>query len=119
MSRSLLKLLPCISSRKTDFPVFLGKDQISALDLFNCEIMNFKIQLFATLKTSLGRSGIEIKIAASSTVADLVDQLVDQYPLIGPLIRTSLVAVNHEFAAADQILLPGDEIALFPAVSGG
>jgi molybdopterin converting factor small subunit len=81
--------------------------------------MNFKIQLFATLKASLGHSYVEIDIAASSTIADLVDQLADQYPSISPMLRVSLVAVNREFAAADQILLPGDEIAIFPAVSGG
>jgi len=97
----------------------LGKDQISEFDLFDGEIMIFKIQLFATLKASLGRSGVKVDIAASSTVADLVDKLAGQYPSIDPLIRTSLVAVNQEFAAADQILFPGDEIALFPAVSGG
>jgi len=81
--------------------------------------MNFKIQLFATLKSSLDRSAVEVEIASSATVANLVDHLADQYPSISPLLKTSLVAVNQEFAAADQILQSGDEIALFPAVSGG
>lgn len=81
--------------------------------------MNFKIQLFALLKSSLDSSSVEVDLPESSTVADLVDQLADQYPSASPLLRTSLVAVNQKFAAADQVLYPGDEIAIFPPVSGG
>lgn len=83
------------------------------------EMMIINVQLFATLKASLGRSTVEIEIGESSTVSDLVDLLSEQYPAAGPLIRSALVAVNHEFVVADQILHPDDEIAIFPAVSGG
>lgn len=81
--------------------------------------MIFKIQLFATLKASTGLSSVELELTDSATVADMVNGLTERFPSISPLLTTSLVAVNHEFAAADQLLFAGDEIALFPAVSGG
>ncbi len=81
--------------------------------------MILNIQLFATLKANTGLSSVNIELAESATVTDLMDSMREDFPSISPLLKSSLVAVNHEFAAADQVLNPGDEIALFPAVSGG
>ncbi len=81
--------------------------------------MIFKIQLFATLKAHTGLSWVNVELSESATVADLLKCLAEDFPSIGPLLKSTLVAVNHEFAAADLPLSPSDEIALFPAVSGG
>ncbi len=81
--------------------------------------MIFNVQLFSTLKASTGLSSVKVELTESATVADLMNCLAEQFPSISPLLASTLVAVNHKFAAADQFLSPGDEIALFPAVSGG
>lgn len=81
--------------------------------------MIYKIQLFATLKATTGLSSVNIELAESATVADLMESMTEDFPSISPLLKSSLIAVNHAFAASDQVLNPGDEIALFPAVSGG
>jgi molybdopterin synthase catalytic subunit len=42
-----------------------------------------------------------------------------EVPSIGPLVKMVRVAVNEEFAAPDQRVRAGDEVALIPPVSGG
>jgi molybdopterin synthase catalytic subunit len=81
--------------------------------------MNVRIKLFATLKDRAGASHIEIDLPDESTVATLLDRLAVAYPKIAPSLPTSLVAVNQEFAFGSTLIRSGDEIALFPPVSGG
>lgn len=75
------------------------------------------VLLFALYADAYGRPRIEVPLAAKSTVADLVTQLRDGYR--AQLPPRPLVAVNQEYAAYDQVIEPGDEIALIPPVAGG
>jgi molybdopterin synthase catalytic subunit len=52
-------------------------------------------------------------------VQDLLDELSTRFTELAPALPTALVAVNKQFAFADTPLQPGDEVALFPPVSGG
>ena len=56
-------------------------------------------------------------LAPQSTVADLVTRLRDGHP--AELPPRPLVAVNREYATYDQVIEPGDEVALIPPVAGG
>lgn len=58
-------------------------------------------------------------VASARTVADLRRELVALSPALSELVSVSRVAVNHEFAADEQELREGDELALIPPVSGG
>lgn len=62
----------------------------------------------------------ETLAAASPLAADqLWAEILRRHPdlaLLRPVIR---LARNGEFAAADTVFQPGDEIALIPPVSGG
>jgi molybdopterin converting factor subunit 1 len=53
-----------------------------------------------------------------STVAELKSWLYAQYPSLLQL-RSLMVAVNKVYAGDGDSLLPGDEIAVIPPVSGG
>ncbi|MCA9997029.1 MAG: molybdenum cofactor biosynthesis protein MoaE [Anaerolineales bacterium] len=79
----------------------------------------FTIKLFATMKDKAGRPAITVDVAAPLTVAELLADIGKNYPALRPALGTVLVAVNRAFAFGETIISEGDEIALFPPVSGG
>ncbi|KAF0110337.1 MAG: molybdopterin converting factor subunit 1 [Chloroflexi bacterium] len=81
--------------------------------------MKLNIRLFAAIKARAETSQLSIEISEPATVSDLLDELFRQYPTIQPFVQTVLVAVNQEYVNRSQLINPGDEIALFPPVSGG
>lgn len=93
--------------------------------------MEFEVRLFATLKDRAGSEWITVAVdpavepeaeTAKTTavnVKTLLAAISAAYPALKPALKTSLVAVNKSFAFADTLIKPGDEIALFPPVSGG
>jgi len=74
---------------------------------------------FATLRDRAGARREKVQLPDSATVSDLKDQLAGQHPDLLTSLGTVLVAVNQEFALEDEVLADGDEVALFPPVSGG
>lgn len=81
--------------------------------------MEVRIRLFATLKDRLGREVIGVQVPEGASVADLLQAVAQAYPALRPYLPSAIVAVNHEFAFPEDRLRPGDEVALFPPVSGG
>ena len=85
--------------------------------------MKVKVLLFANLREQVG-TGVEVVDLpdSASTVAGLRLHLMKR----GGAWQSALsdmkvvrVAVNHDMAAANAPLNPGDEIAFFPPVTGG
>ena len=81
--------------------------------------MKLTIRLFTTLKDRAGKPHIEIELPDSSSVEQLLTAVAADYPTLAPAIPTALVAVNKAFASPHTPLQAGDEVALFPPVSGG
>lgn len=78
--------------------------------------MHVRVRLFAMLRERAGSSELELELPEGARVrdalaADAVAALADGLPLV--------MAVNREYADAEQPLSPGDELALIPPVSGG
>jgi molybdopterin synthase sulfur carrier subunit len=78
-----------------------------------------RLLYFARLRETLGSAG-EILESTPATVADLLAELSArgdtwQDALSGKV----LVAVNQEMALQDTALADGDEVGLFPPVTGG
>jgi molybdopterin synthase sulfur carrier subunit len=82
-----------------------------------------KLLYFAWLRTRIGVSSEIVEPPAHvATVADLVAWLATRGPnFAAALADPSVVraAVNQEYAGPDQRIGPGDEVALFPPVTGG
>lgn len=76
------------------------------------------VQLFASYAEMLGADAVEISLAPGSTVRDLVDN-IRRLPGASSLPRSPRVAINRTFAAAEQLVDSGDEVALIPPVAGG
>ena len=80
--------------------------------------MTIHVLAFGIAKEILGGSSVAITLPGTSTINTLRQQLENQY--IGLKKLTSfMIAVNGEYASPEQILKPGDEVAIIPPVSGG
>jgi molybdopterin synthase sulfur carrier subunit len=82
-----------------------------------------KLLYFAWLRTKIGVASEEV--TPPETVVN-VDGLIEWLATRGPGYAEALanrdqvrVAVNQDYVVGDQPLKPGDEVALFPPVTGG
>lgn len=80
--------------------------------------MNVTVLLFASYADALGNDELDLTLPAGATVEDAIRQL-SQLPGAERVPPAPLVAVNERYAALDQRLSPGDELALIPPVAGG
>lgn len=77
--------------------------------------MNVTVKLFAGLKEAAGRSEVELDLPDGARVSDALAALAH----LAPDGMSLVLAVNREYAFDQQVLRPGDELALVPPVSGG
>jgi molybdopterin converting factor subunit 1 len=80
--------------------------------------MTITALLFASYADAFGRDRIEMEVPNGSTVGDLLRRL-RVADLAHGLPPSPLVAVNERYARQDQVLRPGDEVAVIPPVAGG
>lgn len=81
--------------------------------------MRLEVKLFATLRDRAKARQVAVELKDGATVAALRQCLAADYPALVPALSTCIAAVNQEFASDNTLLHPGDEVALFPPVSGG
>jgi len=77
------------------------------------------VRFFASLREAAGRSDMAWELADGATLADLLAHLRRALPALEQPIDSAWLAVNRRYAALDAGLQEGDEVALFPPVSGG
>jgi MoaE-MoaD fusion protein len=75
--------------------------------------------LFARLREQAGGDRFALVLPDASTVADAYAELRRLHPALEPRREIVRAAVNREFAAWDDALGEGDEVAFIPPVSGG
>ncbi len=81
--------------------------------------MEVEIRLFATLKDRAGRDRIRVAVPLPTTMRVVLQAASAAYPALAAALPTALIAVNKTFASQETAVQTGDEIALFPPVSGG
>ena len=81
--------------------------------------MHVKLLFFATLKDIVGASQLQLDVPKGVTVNDLWERLESSYPRLRPYRSIVLTSVNEEYADRGAAISDGDEVALFPPVSGG
>ncbi len=81
--------------------------------------MEVKVVLFAALRDTVGQEEIRIAWCRGMTGQDVMGCLKQDFLSAGPLLNHALIAVNGQYAEAGAFLMPGDEIAFLPPVSGG
>jgi molybdopterin synthase sulfur carrier subunit len=80
--------------------------------------MKIKLKYFASFRDMTGKQEESMDVEEGVTVKELRDQVREKYPKIGER-EMILVAVNGVFTSLDKEISEGDEVALFPPVSGG
>ena len=80
--------------------------------------MKVSVRLFAGLRERAGAQHVEIELPDGAVVSDLLTAM-EQTPVGKLHPGECVVAINREYAGAEEPVLAGDEIALVPPVSGG
>ncbi|MBK8914209.1 MAG: molybdenum cofactor biosynthesis protein MoaE [Phycisphaerales bacterium] len=74
---------------------------------------------FGSAADALGWSERPLEWAGQPTVGALLDHLASSSPRLSAALSRLRVAVNERYAAPDQPICDGDEVAIIPPVSGG
>lgn len=80
--------------------------------------MRIQVHLFGHFR-DLHRDPIAIEVTEGASVGDLAEAVVRHDPRLDGMARICRAAVNEEYAANDQPLHDGDEVAFIPPMSGG
>ncbi|MFC3702390.1 molybdopterin converting factor subunit 1 [Reinekea marina] len=80
----------------------------------------FTLKFFAKLREEVGVSELDIPCSEVTTLSSLTDYLVSKHPQWASFLDGQLLkAVNHQMVSGDVTIKAGDEVALFPPVTGG
>src|ERR1700676_3662723 len=71
------------------------------------------------LRDIVGRAEDEVEIEARSCLGCVFQRYARQFPRLGELKSSIVLARNHQFSDRSTVVGDGDEIAFLPPVSGG
>lgn len=82
--------------------------------------MKVTVLFFGAAKEIVGSDLIELNFPDEISAAAAFKQILEKYPTLGEKFGKSLLfAVNQNYAGGEEIVKNGDELAVFPPVSGG
>jgi len=80
--------------------------------------MRIRVRYFASVKEWIGAKEETLELPEGTTVEGLRRRVLAAHRRLENLDQV-LVAVNGSFADLSRVVVEGDEVALFPPVSGG
>ena len=78
-----------------------------------------RLLFFGAARDTVGHSDTTLSLPNSTTAAVAFEHVVENFPGLRRFGRSLLFAINEEYAAPDREVRAGDELAVFPPVSGG
>lgn len=81
--------------------------------------MRVQVFFFGAARDAAGHGQVELELPSSCHAAHAFEKIMMTYPALQRFGRSLLFAVNQEYALADREIHEGDELAVFPPVSGG
>lgn len=81
--------------------------------------MQVRLLFFASLKDIVGSREVSLDLPDGSTISDLLSKLETSYPRIREYRPVLLTAINEDYVDKAARISEGDEVAIFPPVSGG
>jgi molybdopterin converting factor subunit 1 len=82
-------------------------------------MITLTVLFFATVRDKAKTKSAQLTFAQNLTVAEFKKELAVRYPALAESLPSTIVSRNKEFAENDELLHDGDEVAVFPPVSGG
>ena len=82
-------------------------------------MITIRVLLFGAAREVVNKNPFPLTLAGTPSVSTAYRQLITQFPDLERFGRSLLFAVNQEYATLDTDLKDGDELAIFPPVSGG
>jgi molybdopterin synthase catalytic subunit len=84
------------------------------------DTLRVRVLFFGAARETIGRDEIEMNLRAPATAASAFEEILSSYPELQRRFgRSLLFAVNQEYARGESKVRAGDELAIFPPVSGG
>ena len=81
--------------------------------------MKVQVRLFARYREAAGHDRIELELPEGGTAQAAWDAVSRRFPVLGPYRPFTLFAVRNDYVEPTYALREGDELCLFPPVSGG
>ncbi len=81
--------------------------------------ITIRVLFFGAARDVVGQAEVDFALEQAANVSAIFAQLIETYPQLSRFGRSLLIAVNQEYAAGDRLVHDGDELAIFPPVSGG
>jgi len=81
--------------------------------------MKVEVRLFARYREAAGRDRIELELPEGGTVETAWRAVSTRFPALGQYRPFTFFALRNDYVSADHRLGDGDELCLFPPVSGG
>jgi len=81
--------------------------------------MRVHVRLFARYREAAGRDRVELDLADGGTAQAAWEAISQRFPVLEPYRPFTLFAVREDYVPAHYPLRDGDELCLFPPVSGG
>jgi len=84
------------------------------------QTIRVRLLYFGAAREEAGREEEQLEVCAPATAASVFEEVLNAHPALRRFGRSLLIAVNEEYARGEVVeVRAGDEIAIFPPVSGG
>jgi MoaE-MoaD fusion protein len=88
-------------------------------DASNTSHITVRVLFFGAARDAVGCEHVMFSLRHPVTVASASEQVLNSFPALRRFGRSLLFAVNQEYARPEREVSEGDELAVFPPVSGG
>ena len=81
--------------------------------------MTVTVHFYSYLKTLTECAQSSETVPAGTSVRDLHKQVMARFPRLGPMEKSTLIAVGVDYQPPTYVLKEGEEVSFFPPVQGG
>ena len=82
-------------------------------------MIKVRVLFFGAARDAVGHEQIEVELESPINADGARAKLLSDYPSLQRFGKSLLFAVNQQYAQSDREISAGDELAVFPPVSGG
>jgi len=81
--------------------------------------LTVRVLFFGAARDAVGEEQIELNCGSGCNAGEALQKILSENPALNRFGKSLLLAVNQEYADQNRELRNGDELAIFPPVSGG